>query len=106
MGEWIMLLETLFCTVFFVVPLVSMFALVIKAAMRKEAAEQLSMRKECHLGRNKRLNLARFKKRYEAYPVSLFENRRILEYQLVECHMHHPLQFAILKQRANPRAGP
>lgn len=102
----IMLLETLFCTVFFVLPLVGMFALVIKAAMRKEVSEQLSSRRAQHLGRRERLDLTRFKKRYHTYPVPMFENRRVLQYQLIECKMHQPLQLNILKQRANPRAGP
>lgn len=101
-----MLLETIFCTVFFVLPLVGMFALVIRAALRREALEQFKMRKKRQLGRRERLDLSAFKKRPYTYPVPMFENRRVLHYQLVECRVHQPLQFPRLKHRANPRAGP
>lgn len=104
-----MLLETLFCTVFFVLPLVGMFALVIRAALRREAEDQLAMRSKrqlCRIGRRGRLDLSRFKKRHSIYPVHKFENKRVLYYQLVECRIQHPLQFGLLKRRANPRAGP
>lgn len=96
-----MLLETLFCIGFFVLPLVGMFVLVIRAAIKAEVPQKLRPQQI-----REKLDINRFKKRKNTYPVPVFANQKILEYQLIESQVHQSLHLNIIKERAHPRAGP
>lgn len=96
-----MLLETLFCIGFFLLPLVGMFMLVIRAAIKAGAPHKLRTQKI-----REKLDINRFKKRKSTYPVPVFENQKVLDYQLIESQIHQSLHLNILKERAHPRAGP
>lgn len=101
-----MLLETLFCIGFFLLPLVGMFMLVIRAAIKAGAPHKLRTQKLRPQEVREKLDINRFKKRKSTYPVPVFENQKVLEYQLIESQIHQSLHLNILKERAHPRAGP
>lgn len=96
-----MLLETLFCIGFFLLPLVGMFMLVISAAIKAGASHNLRAEKI-----REKLDINRFKKRKSTYPVPVFENQKVLDYQLIESQIRQSLHLNIIKERAHPRAGP
>lgn len=96
-----MLLETLFCIGFFLLPLVGMFMLVIRAAIKMGAPHKLRPQKV-----REKLDINRFKKRNNTYLVPVFENSKVLDYQLIESRIHQSLHLNIMKERAHPRAGP
>ena len=91
-----MLLEALFCIGFFLLPLVGMLALIIKAALRAEEPKKI----------REKLNLSRFRKRRRVYPALVFENHEVVDYQLIESKVHKSLHLNKLKGRVHPRAGP
>lgn len=89
--------ELLFCTVFFVAPVVGMIAMIIVGGL-----------KEVMKGKNVASNKPRvsFRKRKQILPFQMFEDSRIMEYQLVESQVHIPVQFNLLKKKNQPRDGP
>lgn len=101
-----MLLETLFCIGFFLLPLVGMFMLVIRAAIKMGVPDKLRSEKLRSQGSRGKLDINRFKKRNNTYGVPVFANSKVLDYQLIESKNHQSLYLNIMKERANPRAGP
>jgi len=91
-----MLLEDLFCIGFFLLPLVGMFALVIRAAIRAEVPQKI----------REKLEVSRLKKRKSSCPIPTFANQKVFDYQLIESQVHHSLHLNIIKEKAHPRAGP
>lgn len=101
-----MLLEMMFCIGFFVVPLIGMFILVIKAAMKTEWREEKieSWKKQQEQG----LRMLRMRKQEHTYskPVLVFAHPEIMDYQLKEGQAHRRPYSERFKGKANPRAGP
>ena len=92
-----MLLETLFCIGFFLLPLVGMFMLIISAAIKMGVPDKL---------RSEKLDFSKLRKRNNTYVVPAFENLKVLDYQLIESRNHQSLYLNIMKEKAHPRAGP
>lgn len=88
--------ELLFCTVFFLVPVMGMAVMVI-ARVLKEAVK----------GQGEASNKQRwsFEKREKSLPSPVFENHEIMDYQ-VESSVHILTQFNSFKEDNEPRAGP
>lgn len=91
-----MLLETLFCIGFFLLPLAGMFALIIRGAIKAEGPQEL----------REKLTIKRMGKRGMPYIIPVFANQKIFDYQLIESRVHRPLYFSRFKEKAHPRAGP
>lgn len=91
-----MLLETLFCIGFFLLPLVGMFALIIRGAIKAEGPQEVQGK----------LVIKRFGKRTNPYTIPVFANQKVFDYQLIESQVHRSLYFTKFKERAHPRAGP
>ena len=89
--------ELLFCTVFFVVPVVGMAITVIVSVLKgvKKGEGVASDQQRWRL-----------RKREKSLSFPVFRNHRGMEYQLVESHVHIPIQFNPLKEDHQPRAGP
>lgn len=95
-GGMDMLLETLFCIGFFLLPLVGMFALIIRAAMKTEGVQEI----------REKLDINRFKKRKSNVPIPVFANQKVFDYQLIESQLHRSLHLNKIKEKVHPRAGP
>lgn len=88
------LVELLFCLVFFVLPVVGMFAAVIRRVV-----------KEGRLLDKEHEEVERIRAKGVFRPP-IFASRRIMEYQLIESQIHIPLQLTRIKERTHQRAGP
>ncbi|MBE6023247.1 MAG: hypothetical protein E7231_08450 [Cellulosilyticum sp.] len=90
--------ELIFCTVFFIVPILGMFGLVIGRVLRGEREEVSNhkVKKQIHS----------LKKAKHAAGGWLFAKDRVMAYQLIESQVHMPLQLSRFKEKAHPRAGP
>lgn len=88
------LVELLFCVVFFVLPVLGMFAAVIRRVVK----EGRLLNKE-----HEEVKRIRAKR---AFRPPVFECPRIMEYQLVESQIQIPLHLTRIKERTHQRAGP
>lgn len=89
-----MLMEMLFSMVFFLLPIIGMFAAVIARAMQPE--ERRVKEAMPHIGRGKaRLTMA-----------SPLVDHPVMRYQLIESKVQMPLRFSNHKRLFHQRAGP
>lgn len=91
-----MLLETLFCTGFFLLPLVGMFIMVMVQAM-KIGREEEPKHQKCRVPLRKRVSMN---------PVSIFRYPNTVAYQLIESQTHSASHIKRFKQKIHPRDGP
>lgn len=89
-GGMIMLLQMMFCVVFFGLPLLGMVAGVIKRVAKNLAAGEYIEERAYKESRVKQF-------------VPVLENPKIVYYQLVESRVHKPMR---LKGKYQCRAGP
>ena len=92
--------ELLFCTIFFLVPILGMISMVIGNVLKGGRQETSSRH---HVGRTM---LSLNKKREKTLPAPVFASPKVMEYQLVESRVHIPLQLTRFKEGTRPRAGP
>ncbi len=100
-----MLLEMLFCTGFFILPLIGMFVMVIAQVMKINKEEQLEQRKQLlsfkrYVHTNERAMLVTTSYLKNKVNTLINELLRVLQLRHLEKYASLP------KERINPRAGP
>lgn len=96
-----MLLEMLFCTGFFILPLIGMFVMVIAQVMRISKEGQVEQRKQL-LSIKRRVHTNE-----HTIPVVIaYLKNKVNEFTGV-LHLRHLERYSsLLEERINPRAGP